>query len=147
MLSQQSWGIRTWVCILSYVELSGALSRSLYASAETDTHLDAKAKLTPAMELRDNVEFLCSGPTYPIFLKKLLPILIKVLEGPPVFISTSMIQVCGLIIVPCAQEADGLIAVAELLPGNHPPVADESFRCPQAIRGYFGGSLDGLDQD
>ena len=97
MPSQQSWGIRTWVCISSYTELSGALSRSSYASAETDIHLDAKAKLTPAMELRDNVEFLCSGPTYPIFLKKLLPIFIKVLEGPPVFISTSMIQVCGLI--------------------------------------------------
>jgi len=97
MPSQQSSEIQTWVGSLSYIELSWALSRSSYAFAETDAHLDAKAKLTPAMELRDNVEFLCSGPTYPIFLKKLLPIFIKVLEGPPVFISTSMIQVCVLV--------------------------------------------------
>jgi transformation/transcription domain-associated protein len=55
--------------------------------------IDPKAKLTPAMELRDNVEFLCTGSSYPIFLKKLLPIFVKILEGPPVFISTSWVQV------------------------------------------------------
>ncbi|MCJ1473515.1 hypothetical protein MMC13_002166 [Lambiella insularis] len=53
---------------------------------------DTKAKLPPAMELRDNVEVLCSGALYPIFLKRLLPIFIKILEGPPVFTSTSWVQ-------------------------------------------------------
>ena len=64
-----------------------------YVQKLTKELLDPKAKLTPAMELRDNVEFLCSGPLYPIFLKKLLPIFIKILEGPPVFVSTSWVQV------------------------------------------------------
>ncbi|MCJ1286042.1 hypothetical protein MMC26_005384 [Xylographa opegraphella] len=63
-----------------------------FAARLGDINADPKTKLTPAMELRDNVEFLCSGSLYPIFLKKLLPIFVKLLEGPPVFISTSWVQ-------------------------------------------------------
>ena len=55
--------------------------------------LDHKVKLNAATELRDNVEFMCTGSNYPIFLKKLLPIFVKLLEGPPVFTSTSFEQV------------------------------------------------------
>ena len=54
---------------------------------------DPKVKLNHAMELRDNVEFLCAGAIYPVFLRKLIPIFLKLLEGPPIFISTSWIQV------------------------------------------------------
>ena len=54
---------------------------------------DPKVKLNHAMELRDNVEFLCTGAMYPVFLRKLIPIFFKLLEGPPIFISTSWIQV------------------------------------------------------
>lgn len=50
---------------------------------------DVKQKLNVATELRDNVEQLCSGPTYPLFLKKLIPVFKKLLEGSPVFTSTS----------------------------------------------------------
>jgi len=149
MSLQQSWAIPTRVCtqaVSSYLELRTGHLRIFLA--ETDTHLDAKVKVTPAMELRDNVEFLCTGPTYPYFLKKLLPIFLKTLEGPPVFISTSMIQVCEPVYgTSLAQLADRAIAVAELLPGNHPPPANEPFRCAQTIRGGSGGSLDELDQD
>ena len=55
--------------------------------------IDPKLKLNHAMELRDNVEFLCAGSIYPVFLRKLMPIFKKLLEGPPVFISTSWVQV------------------------------------------------------
>lgn len=54
---------------------------------------DLKQKLNVATELRDNIDQLCSGPTYPLFLKKLVPIFAKLLEGPPVFTSTSWEQV------------------------------------------------------
>jgi hypothetical protein len=50
---------------------------------------DLKLKLNVATELRDNIDQLCNGPTYTLFLKKLIPIFVKLLEGPPVFTSTS----------------------------------------------------------
>lgn len=50
---------------------------------------DLKQKLNVATELRDNIDQLCSGLTYPLFLKRLIPIFEKLLEGPPVFTSTS----------------------------------------------------------
>ncbi|OKL63851.1 hypothetical protein UA08_00547, partial [Talaromyces atroroseus] len=42
-----------------------------------------------AVELRDSIESLCSGSSYPIFLTKLWPVFKKVLKGEPVFINTS----------------------------------------------------------
>lgn len=45
------------------------------------------------MELRDNVEMLCTPPLYPTFLKLLLPTFLKILEGPPAFNSTDAVQV------------------------------------------------------
>lgn len=53
---------------------------------------DPKQKLNHATELRDNIDMLCSGPSYAPFLKKLVPVFTKLLEGPPVFISTSWEQ-------------------------------------------------------
>lgn len=55
---------------------------------------DAQTKLSNAIELRDSVDLLCTGPTYAIFLKKLVPVFTKLLEGPPVFMSTSWEHVC-----------------------------------------------------
>ena len=55
--------------------------------------IDLKGKLSTATELRDNIEFLCNGQTYAHFIKKLLPVLVKLLQGPPVFTSTSWEQV------------------------------------------------------
>ena len=55
-----------------------------------DMCAEVQKKYNIATELRDNIDILCSGPTYPIFLKKLVPVFMKLLEGPPVFMSTHM---------------------------------------------------------
>ena len=54
---------------------------------------DVKVKVEAATQLRDNLEHYISGPIYPAFLKKLVPIFINCLKGPPVFVSTSAEQV------------------------------------------------------
>ena len=64
-------------------------SRALANSPVTDV----KIKVNFATECRDAIEILCSGQLYPVFLKKLVPVFMKLLEGPPVFISTSWEQV------------------------------------------------------
>ena len=45
-------------------------------------------------ELRDNIDFMTQPHDYPQFLSKMVPVLLKLLEGAPVFISTSLEQVC-----------------------------------------------------
>ena len=54
---------------------------------------DVKVRVDAAAQLRDNLEHYITGPIYPAFLKKLVPIFINCLKGPPVFISTSPEQV------------------------------------------------------
>ena len=56
---------------------------------------DVKVKFNVATELRDNTDQLCAGPLYSVFLKKLVPVFKKLLEGPPVFMSTSWEHVCS----------------------------------------------------
>ena len=56
----------------------------------SDSCAEVQKKYNIATELRDNIDILCNGPTYPIFLKKLIPVFMKLLEGPPVFMSTYM---------------------------------------------------------
>ena len=58
------------------------------------TWIDVKQKLSVATDLRDNIDLLCNGPSYTPFLKKLVPVFTKLLEGQPVFTSTSWEQVC-----------------------------------------------------
>lgn len=55
-----------------------------------DICAEVQKKYNIATELRDNIDILCNGPTYPVFLKKLVPVFMKLLEGPPVFMSTYM---------------------------------------------------------
>jgi hypothetical protein len=57
--------------------------------------IDVKLKVEAASQLRDSLEHYTSGPIYPAFLKKLIPIFINILKGQPVFISTSNEQVCS----------------------------------------------------
>ncbi|SLM34988.1 histone acetylase complex subunit [Lasallia pustulata] len=57
-----------------------------------DPNLELKVKYNLATELRDNVDGFCVGASYAIFLKKLVPVFMKLLEGPPVFTSTSWEQ-------------------------------------------------------
>lgn len=54
---------------------------------------DIKVKVEAANQLRDNLEAYISGPMYPAFLKRVVPILLNCLTGPPVFISTNPDQV------------------------------------------------------
>jgi transformation/transcription domain-associated protein len=58
-----------------------------------DPSLDVKLKAQIAQELRDGIDYFTQGAQYPTFLKRLVPIFLKLLEGPPVFISTSAEQV------------------------------------------------------
>ncbi|POS88032.1 Protein kinase-like (PK-like), partial [Erysiphe pulchra] len=53
---------------------------------------DIKVKYEAAVQLRDNLENYVALNVYPAFLKKIVPIFINLLSGPPVFISTSMEQ-------------------------------------------------------
>ncbi|TID23090.1 hypothetical protein E2P81_ATG02207 [Venturia nashicola] len=67
---------------MAEAQLDGYLSR-LEDSQET------RMKLQAATELRDQVDFYCQGQSYPHFLSKTVPVLLKLLDGQPVFISTS----------------------------------------------------------
>lgn len=55
--------------------------------------VEIRTKLQAATELRDQVDFYCQGQSYPHFLSKTVPVLLKLLDGQPVFISTSPEQV------------------------------------------------------
>ncbi|KAF2646609.1 hypothetical protein P280DRAFT_464812 [Massarina eburnea CBS 473.64] len=54
-----------------------------------DPNSDMRVKSTQAIEIRDNIETYCQGPQYGAFLNHLVPVFLKVLDGSPVFISTS----------------------------------------------------------
>jgi transformation/transcription domain-associated protein len=60
----------------------------------TDSVLDLRSKIIAATELRDQIDMWCSGSAYGKFLQKFVPVFLKLLDGPPVFISTSPEQVC-----------------------------------------------------
>jgi hypothetical protein len=55
--------------------------------------IDVKVRANVATELRDSIEPLCSGASYPIFLAKLWPVFKNILKGDPVFFSMSYDQV------------------------------------------------------
>ncbi|KAI0012803.1 FAT domain-containing protein [Xylariaceae sp. FL0662B] len=50
---------------------------------------EPKAKLEAATALRDTLDHYTNGPSYPIFLKRVMPIFINILRGPCLFQSTS----------------------------------------------------------
>jgi hypothetical protein len=54
---------------------------------------DLRTKGTLATEIRDNIESYCQGQQYSAFLNHLVPVFLKILDGAPVFISTSPEQV------------------------------------------------------
>lgn len=68
---------------------------------------DVKVRANVATELRDSIEPLCSGASYPIFLAKLWPVFKNILKGDPVFFSMSYEQVrdlAGDVASACALE-------------------------------------------
>lgn len=56
--------------------------------------IDVKVRANVAVELRDNIEPLCSSASYPLFLAKLWPVFKTILKGDPVFTNLSFDQVC-----------------------------------------------------
>lgn len=54
--------------------------------------VDLKGKCVAATELRDNVELFCQGQSYAGFLQRSVPIFLRILDGPPNFVSTSLEQ-------------------------------------------------------
>lgn len=68
--------------------------------------VDLKVKLSIATELRDNIDQLCNGMSYLIFLKKLIPVFIKLLDGPPVFTTISWEQVRTRLARPREKQAN-----------------------------------------
>ncbi|KAF2177502.1 hypothetical protein K469DRAFT_603242 [Zopfia rhizophila CBS 207.26] len=54
-----------------------------------DPNIDLRAKGSQAIDIRDNIESYCQGPQYNVFLNHLVPVFLKILDGNPVFISTS----------------------------------------------------------
>ncbi|KAF2021383.1 hypothetical protein BU24DRAFT_487816 [Aaosphaeria arxii CBS 175.79] len=59
------------------------------ASKLDDPSSDLRAKGTQAIDIRDNIESFCTPQHYASFLNHLVPVFLKILDGPPVFISTS----------------------------------------------------------
>ncbi|KAJ9148385.1 Transcription-associated protein 1 [Pleurostoma richardsiae] len=50
---------------------------------------EIKLKVDAAVTLRDSLDHYTNGQTYPIFLKRMMPIFINILRGPCIFQSTS----------------------------------------------------------
>jgi transformation/transcription domain-associated protein len=59
----------------------------------TRDHTETKIKVEAATTLRDSLDHYTAGPIYTPFLRKLMPIFIAILKGPPIFQSNSPEQV------------------------------------------------------
>ncbi len=69
------------------------LSRSCKLIASV--RIDVKLKYDSAIVVRDTLDHYTSGPIYPQFLKRVMPLVVNVLRGPCIFQSLSIDQVCG----------------------------------------------------
>ncbi|CAO2647302.1 Nn.00g082240.m01.CDS01 [Neocucurbitaria sp. VM-36] len=59
------------------------------ASKLEDPNSDLRTKGTLAIDIRDSIESYCQGQQYSAFLNHLVPVFLRILDGNPVFISTS----------------------------------------------------------
>ncbi len=85
------------------------MAQSRYTLVLTILSLDMKIRANIAVELRDNIEPLCSGASYPIFLSKLWPVFKNILSGEPVFTNLSLEQVsCDCFVCTCLTASPGL---------------------------------------
>ncbi|KAH8591872.1 hypothetical protein B0O99DRAFT_690168 [Bisporella sp. PMI_857] len=74
----------------------------LLAEQISSADSDAEIRIEAAIQLSNNIEHYVSGPTYAGFLRKLVPIFINCLKGPPLFIPTSLeqkLRICILTIL------------------------------------------------
>ncbi|KAF2743549.1 hypothetical protein M011DRAFT_471297 [Sporormia fimetaria CBS 119925] len=86
------------------------------ASKLNDPAADVRLKLNVAVEIRDNIESYCQGPQYAAFLSALIPVFLRLLDGQPVFVSTSFEQ----------RLRNCLLEILHRLPMN-PPEAVEPY--------------------
>ncbi|KAF2111319.1 hypothetical protein BDV96DRAFT_190671 [Lophiotrema nucula] len=54
-----------------------------------DPNIDLRTKGNQAVDIRDNIESYCQGAQYVKFMENLVPVFLRILDGSPVFISTS----------------------------------------------------------
>lgn len=54
---------------------------------------ESRVKVEAATQLRDNLDVFTNPPSYPVFLKRVMPIFINILNGPCIFQSNSNEQV------------------------------------------------------
>ncbi|KAF1954112.1 hypothetical protein CC80DRAFT_493961 [Byssothecium circinans] len=69
--------------------MAAHLNFEAMASKLDDPNSDMRVKSAQAIDIRDNIETYCQGPQYGAFLNHLVPVFLKILDGNPVFISTS----------------------------------------------------------
>ncbi|KAF2455722.1 hypothetical protein BDY21DRAFT_71272 [Lineolata rhizophorae] len=86
-----------------------------YVSKLEDSNHDIKAKLQYATDLRDNIELWCQGDMYKVFLQKLMPVFLNVLDGQPVFISN----------LPEQRLRNTVLEILHRLPMSPPEVLEE----------------------
>jgi hypothetical protein len=102
---------------------------------------DVKVKVDAATQLRDNLEHYITGNIYHGFLKKLMPIFIACLKGPPVFVSTSAEQV-GALVQACKKILTFSPETPELRSRNPAPAA---YKPPRALRTIRRGGCGFVD--
>ncbi|KAF1346069.1 hypothetical protein BDV97DRAFT_424127 [Delphinella strobiligena] len=61
----------------------------IYETKLLDANTDIRTKCNFLTEIRDGMDHWCQGSSYPVFLQKFIPVLMQILDGNPVFISTS----------------------------------------------------------
>lgn len=82
-----------WGEALGLLALGNAVIWNLLTFCATEI----KVRANVAVELRDSIEPLCSGASYPIFLAKLWPVFKNILKGDPVFTNMSFEQVSHIL--------------------------------------------------
>lgn len=111
---------------------SSCATRNSSALLLLTSPVDIKVRTNVAVELRDNIEPLCSGSNYPIFLARLWPVFKNILKGDPVFTNMSFEQVSegpGIFshTVRRARDSDEMglpVETAKLHSRDSSPVAD-----------------------
>lgn len=86
-LGDEKLGMCDWIIHKRTERLSNIMINRVFPVA------DVKVRANVATELRDSIEPLCSGASYPIFLSKLWPVFKTILKGDPVFFNMSYEQV------------------------------------------------------
>ncbi|GAB7342824.1 hypothetical protein MBLNU457_g0953t2 [Dothideomycetes sp. NU457] len=86
----------------------------VYESKLVDPSTDIKTKCSLLTELRDGIDSHCQGAGYPTFLQKMVPVLLGLLDGNPVFISTS----------PEQRLRNTTLEILHRIPTNMPDITD-----------------------